>query len=1060
MGLSSSGDEYCLRGDRALEGIPNKIKVVDDILLYAETFEELIDTLQKVFDACLKNHITLSPDKFNIEMRSFYGMVNQLGSFSSEIASRFVPLRSLLSTKNSWQWTPAHDEAFDAPTSRPFESISADLFEYANTHFMVDSWNTPFERIGIIEAIRESGRSYQISSKGSTITRNRRLIKPVEGGIGFTDRVSRYSAMDLFKDDVKPSTFFIPVGDNALKHFNKIDRMTIKGHIIPGKVLFTRQLQNGFFKSEMYDKAIKMDLSFNEAVTSRNANSSTEMLIKSHTEVSRSFARIADGPKHGTVLTKLIPSLSNIPVSNGVVHFIEAPLVVSTSVLQNLKNYGQSVCSGIVRACCSHRSVGDQLKSKEIMKKAVGFDQIILSMKALTIFLPTNEAFDKIPKEKLEEIVNDEFKLDSKVEVQTLQPIETDITATNGVVHVINQVLGVPLNNILDRLKKDGKLRCKAHRFEEAMQNNHCIVVGQDEASCIAIGKLVADPSGTNWCHCYLVKGEIVPYDEALQKLANNSLHIGTYFLHQYTTSPILLMFLSFFFALCPTVHQIIRLNYMHSHPESVPILLLNLSTYQVCSKIKRTYNDVGYNYELTLLYLGFFGRSTAGEGLLGPYTTNKEKFSFGKIRHCLQPGVRPEFNKVHHNFTYFIPNNKTWKDYEIKHPKEYEHLMAGNLDKVSEEILGRLVVEGSYTLSDMLATFRLKTIGGDELKVHKYPYVINGVCYLSEKRVWLEWRNIRMEITEYDILTTNGVIHIINKILITRDDDILGGISVLRNSKNVQCVGYRIRKFENKATRIQPIGKHIMQKLSKEQVQDEKVKKVNMTLNMITIPSQGEQKKNERQGGNPGKGNEQFTSKKWVAVMNATDRSKLGYLLAGITGFGAVSLLGLSLPFVLPAFRRICLPYVPATDIQVKNVLKFLRKSKGSSVVDLGSGDGRIVIEAAKLGYNSVGIELNPWLVLYSKISALYAGCGYNTKFIRKDIWKTDLSKYDQVIIFGVDEMKVLNVFEVFPYLFRSRNVWCRVIIAVAASGVETSAAISDSVMTPEVWRTSSTVT
>ncbi|KAG1683501.1 hypothetical protein GQR58_009944 [Nymphon striatum] len=46
-----------------------------------------------------------------------------------------------------------------------------------------DSWNTPFERIGIIEAIRESGRSYQISSKGSTITRNRRLIKPVEGGM-------------------------------------------------------------------------------------------------------------------------------------------------------------------------------------------------------------------------------------------------------------------------------------------------------------------------------------------------------------------------------------------------------------------------------------------------------------------------------------------------------------------------------------------------------------------------------------------------------------------------------------------------------------------------------------------------------------------------------------------------------------------------------------------------------------------------------------------------------------------------------------------------------------
>lgn len=150
MGLSSSGDEYCLRGDRALEGIPNKIKVVDDILLFAETFDELENTLKKVFDACRKNRITLSPDKFRIgqevsfvglkisqngiqadpdkiraiaefpkptnitDMRSFYGLVNQLGSFSSDVASRFVPLRPLLSTKNSWQWTPEHDQAFDA----------------------------------------------------------------------------------------------------------------------------------------------------------------------------------------------------------------------------------------------------------------------------------------------------------------------------------------------------------------------------------------------------------------------------------------------------------------------------------------------------------------------------------------------------------------------------------------------------------------------------------------------------------------------------------------------------------------------------------------------------------------------------------------------------------------------------------------------------------------------------------------------------------------------------------------------------------------------------------
>jgi hypothetical protein len=47
--------------------------------------------------------------------------------------------------------------------------------------------------------------------------------------------------------------------------------------------------------------------------------------------------------------------------------------------------------------------------------------------------------------------------------------------------------------------------------------------------------------------------------------------------------------------------------------------------------------------------------------------------------------------------------------------------------------------------------------------------------------------------------------------------------------------------------------------------------------------------------------------------------------------------------PFVTPALRRICLPYVPATLDQVQNVLKGLEGRSGT-LVDLGSGDGRIV--------------------------------------------------------------------------------------------------------------------
>lgn len=67
-----------------------------------------------------------------------------------------------------------------------------------------------------------------------------------------------------------------------------------------------------------------------------------------------------------------------------------------------------------------------------------------------------------------------------------------------------------------------------------------------------------------------------------------------------------------------------------------------------------------------------------------------------------------------------------------------------------------------------------------------------------------------------------------------------------------------------------------------------------------------------------------------------------------GLVAVGAFAATGIGLlvgcaPFILPALRKVCLPYVPATDRQVKNVMKILRKRKGN-VIDLGSGDGRIV--------------------------------------------------------------------------------------------------------------------
>lgn len=65
--------------------------------------------------------------------------------------------------------------------------------------------------------------------------------------------------------------------------------------------------------------------------------------------------------------------------------------------------------------------------------------------------------------------------------------------------------------------------------------------------------------------------------------------------------------------------------------------------------------------------------------------------------------------------------------------------------------------------------------------------------------------------------------------------------------------------------------------------------------------------------------------------------------LFLSFTGGAALALSVICLPFVSPALRRVCLPYVPATNSQIENVLKAL-KGRSGRIVDLGSGDGRIV--------------------------------------------------------------------------------------------------------------------
>ncbi|MEX2511540.1 MAG: class I SAM-dependent methyltransferase [Cyclobacteriaceae bacterium] len=93
--------------------------------------------------------------------------------------------------------------------------------------------------------------------------------------------------------------------------------------------------------------------------------------------------------------------------------------------------------------------------------------------------------------------------------------------------------------------------------------------------------------------------------------------------------------------------------------------------------------------------------------------------------------------------------------------------------------------------------------------------------------------------------------------------------------------------------------------------------------------------------------------------------------------------------PFVLDV------PYVPTPDNVVEAILELANVSESDVLYDLGSGDGRIPIAAAKNhGAKAVGIELNPEHVRLAKTNVKKAGLGDKVKIIEGDIFKTDFNE------------------------------------------------------------------
>jgi hypothetical protein len=92
---------------------------------------------------------------------------------------------------------------------------------------------------------------------------------------------------------------------------------------------------------------------------------------------------------------------------------------------------------------------------------------------------------------------------------------------------------------------------------------------------------------------------------------------------------------------------------------------------------------------------------------------------------------------------------------------------------------------------------------------------------------------------------------------------------------------------------------------------------------------------------------------------------------------------------------------WVPTTDAMVQTMLDHAGVTSRDFVMDLGSGDGRMVIAAAKRGARALGVEYNPELVDYAKRQAEEAGVGDKAQFVQGDMYEADVSKATVLALF-----------------------------------------------------------
>ncbi len=101
--------------------------------------------------------------------------------------------------------------------------------------------------------------------------------------------------------------------------------------------------------------------------------------------------------------------------------------------------------------------------------------------------------------------------------------------------------------------------------------------------------------------------------------------------------------------------------------------------------------------------------------------------------------------------------------------------------------------------------------------------------------------------------------------------------------------------------------------------------------------------------------------------------------------------------------------PYVPTHERIVAEMLKVAKVGKNDVLYDLGSGDGRIVITAAKkFGTRGIGVDIDPVRVKEARENAAKAGVADRVKFLQQDLFETDIREATVVTLYLLPEINL----------------------------------------------------